>query len=141
MFYYTENVSGFITIHVDDILWSGSNNVEHKIMAKLQNCFIIGKENSVPVWYLGLHLSENSMKNSVLDQNNYIAQLVKVSNIDNSTSVLDKMRSTTLDIYPNQTRYNFWCLPTYKLNEIRNWKWFKIRIESYKACSKRWSLH
>ena len=47
------------------------------------------------------------MKSSVLDQNNYIAQLVKVSNIDNSTSVLDKMRSTTLDIYPNQTRYNF----------------------------------
>ena len=50
MFYYTENeiVSGFIAIYVDDILWSGSNNFKHKIIAKLQNCFIIGKENSMP---------------------------------------------------------------------------------------------
>ena len=36
MFYYTKNeiVSGFIAIHVDDILWSGSNNFEYKIIAK-----------------------------------------------------------------------------------------------------------
>ena len=65
MFYYTENeiVSDFIAIHVDDILWSGSNNYEHKIITKLRNCFIIGKENSMPFRYLGLNLSENSMKN------------------------------------------------------------------------------
>ena len=81
-------------IHVDDILWSGSNNFEHKIIAKLQNSFIIGKENSLPFQYLGLNLSENSMKNIFLDQNDYISQSVKVSNIDNSTSIPDKMRST-----------------------------------------------
>ena len=96
IFYYRENetVSGFIAIHVDDILWSGSNNFEHKIILKLQDCFIIGKENSMPFQYLGLNLSENSMKNIFLDQNDYISQLVKVSNIDNSTSISDKMRST-----------------------------------------------
>ena len=92
MFYYTKNeiVSGFIAIHVD-ILWSRSNNFEYKIIAKLRNCFIIGKENSMPFSYLGLNLSENSMKNIFLDQNDYISQLAKVSNIDNSTSIPDKM--------------------------------------------------
>ena len=30
---------------------------------ELQNCFIIGKENSMPFQHLGLNLSENSMKN------------------------------------------------------------------------------
>ena len=44
--------------------------------------------------YVGLNLSENSMKNIFLDQSDYISQLVKVSNIDNSTSIPDKMRST-----------------------------------------------
>ena len=93
MFYYTKNeiVSGFIAIHVDDFLWSGSNNFEYKIIAKLRHCFIIGKENSRPFWYLGLNLSENSMKNIFLDQNDYISQLVKVSNIDNSTLIPAKM--------------------------------------------------
>ena len=64
MFYYTENeiVSGFIAVHVDDILWSGSNNFEHIMITKLQNCFIIGKEKSMSFQYLGLNISENSMK-------------------------------------------------------------------------------
>ena len=31
------------------------------------------------------------MKNIFLDQNDYISQLAKVSNIDNSTSIPDKM--------------------------------------------------
>ena len=66
MFYYTDNeiVSGFFAIHVDDILWSGSNNFEHKIIAKLQNYFIIRKESSTLLRHLGLNLSENSMKNN-----------------------------------------------------------------------------
>ena len=58
-----EIVSGFIAIHVDYILWSGSNNFEHKIIAKLRNCVVIGKENSMPIRYLVLNLSENSVKN------------------------------------------------------------------------------
>ena len=95
MFYYTENkiVGGFLTIHVN-ILWSGSNNFEHKIITKLRNCFIIGKENSMPFQYLGLNLSENSMKNTFLDQSDYISQSVQVSNIHTSTSIPDRMRST-----------------------------------------------
>ena len=71
-----------------------ASNFKHKIIAKLQNCFIIGKDNSMPFRYLGLNLSKNSMKNIFLDQNDYISQLVKVSNIDNSTSVPDTMKST-----------------------------------------------
>ena len=92
--YYTENeiFSRFIAIHVYDILWSGSKNLKHKIIVKLQNCFIIGKENSMTFRYLGLNLSENCIKNIFLDQNYYISQLVKVWNIDNSTSIPDKMR-------------------------------------------------
>ena len=34
------------------------------------------------------------MKNIFLDQNDYISKLVKVSNVDNSTSMPDEMRST-----------------------------------------------
>ena len=52
------------------------------------------KRKFIPLQYLCLNLSENSMKNIFLDQNDYISQLVKVSNIDNSTSIPDKMRST-----------------------------------------------
>ena len=53
---------------------------------------MIGKENSMTFRYLGLNLSENCIKNIFLDQNYYISQLVKVWNIDNSTSIPDKMR-------------------------------------------------
>ena len=102
---------------------------------ELQNCFIIGKENSMPFQHLGLNLSENSMKNIFWDQNDYISHLVKASNIDSSTSVPDKWDQpweNYLNIYSNQTRYKFWYLSTCKSNKIHNWKWFKIHIEIIK---------
>ena len=76
------------------IFYGQVQTTSNEIITKLHNYFIIGKENSTPFRHLGLNLSENSMKNIFLDQNDYISKLVKVSNVDNSTSMPDEMRST-----------------------------------------------
>ena len=44
-YYHDNNITGIIAIHVDDFLWSGTNDFETNFISKLQNTLMIGKEN------------------------------------------------------------------------------------------------
>ena len=90
LFYYHDNnnLIGMIAIHVDDFLWSGTNDFE--INSKLQKRFMIRKENQSIFQYLGISLKENDSKITI-DQINYAEKLKPINHINNNK---DKRSST-----------------------------------------------
>ena len=54
-----EWVEDLMAIHVDHFLLSGTNDFETNFISKLQNKFLIGKENQIIFQYLGSNLVEN----------------------------------------------------------------------------------
>ena len=83
----------FFAIHVDDILWSGSNNFErnnHKIAQLFHNWK--RKFNAIPTsWFKSFwkQYEKHFFRSKWLH-----FQISKSSNADNSTSMPDEMRST-----------------------------------------------
>ena len=90
LFYYHDNnnLIGMIAIHVDDFLWSGTNDFE--INLKLQKRFMIRKENQSIFQYLGISLKENDSKITT-DQIIYAEKLKPINHINNNK---DKRSST-----------------------------------------------
>ena len=90
LFYYHDNnnLIGMIAIHVDDFLWSGTNDFE--INSKLQKSFMIRKEHQSIFQYLGINLKENDSKITI-DQINYAEKLKPINHINNNK---DKRSST-----------------------------------------------
>ena len=71
LFYYhdSNNLIGMIAKHVDNFLWSGTNDFETNFISKLQTTFMIGKENQSIFQYLVINLMENDSK-IIIDQIN-----------------------------------------------------------------------
>ena len=59
-FVHENHVYGFIALHVDDIVWAGNSNFEEAVINKLRTKFLIGKENNIPLRYLGLDISSTN---------------------------------------------------------------------------------
>ena len=91
--YHDSNILiGMIAINVDDFLWSGTNDFETNFISKLQNMFMIGKENQSSFQYLGINFMENDSKiNS--DQINYAENLKPINHIQNKTDTKDLLQS------------------------------------------------
>ena len=94
LFYYHDNnnLIGMIAIHVDDFLWSGTNDFETKFISKLQNTFMIGKENQSIFQYLGINLKENDSKITI-DEINFAENLKLINHIHNNKDTKDILQS------------------------------------------------
>ena len=94
LFYYHENniLVGMIAIHVDDFLWSGTNDFENKFISKLRNMYIVGKENQSVFKYLGINLTE---KNSgiTIDQINYSENIKPIVSTNSENKTKDYLQS------------------------------------------------
>ena len=94
LFYYHDNnnLIGMIAIHVDDFLWSGTNDFETNFISKLQNILMIGKENQSIFQYLGINLMENDSKITI-DQISYTENLKPINRIHNNKDTKDLLQS------------------------------------------------
>ena len=90
LFYYHDNnnLIGMIAIHVDDFLWSGTNDFETNFISKLQKTFMIGKENQSIFQYLGINLKENDSKITI-DEINFAENLKPINQIHNNKDTKD----------------------------------------------------
>ena len=84
LFYWSDDgeVSGMLTLHVDDILWCGNKFFVTKVIDQLRATFSIGKEASESFEYLGLKLNQNKGSLS-LNQSDYCTVLQEIE-IDSS---------------------------------------------------------
>ena len=89
-FIHENHVYGFIALHVDDIVWAGNSNFEEAVINKLRTKFLIGKENNIPLRYLGLDISSTNPNEVTLSQYHYVRDL----NVENDlSSQEEKVRS------------------------------------------------
>ena len=79
-------IIGYIAIHVDDIIWAGTNFFNVNVIDKHRVKFKIGKENTVLFRFLSLDITSNNSTNIMLSQNHNIMQLSK-SNLCNEESI------------------------------------------------------
>ena len=103
LFYFINESSiiRYIAIHVDDIIWTGTNLFNINVIDKLRAKFKIGKENTVPFRFLGLDITSKNSTRIMLSQNHYIMQLSKsnlcneelISSEDKTLSAVGKLLS------------------------------------------------
>lgn len=79
LFYWLDGkeVSGILTLHVDDILWCGSTNFVVQVIDQLRATFSIGKEAAVSFQYLGLKLNQGQ-GTTTLNQSEYCTMLKEI---------------------------------------------------------------
>ena len=66
--------SGLAVTHVDDILHTGNESSDEKVLSPLKKSFKFGSEENVEFKYLGLNISQTSDE-IVIDQNHYVEAL------------------------------------------------------------------
>ena len=90
LIYYHDNnnLIDMIAMHVSDFLWSGTNDFETNFISKLQNTFMIGKENQSIFQYLGINLKENDSKITI-DEINFAENLKPINQIHNNKDTKD----------------------------------------------------
>ena len=72
----SDELIGYILVHVDDFLFAGNQGFHKTIITKLRGAFLIGKEDKLNFKYLGLNVTTNST--ITLGQNQYIQNLHKI---------------------------------------------------------------
>ena len=68
-------LSGIIGIHVDDIIWGGTEHFQQNVIRKIQDIFNVGKLEIGCFTYLGLNINQADDFSISVDQNDYTAQL------------------------------------------------------------------
>ena len=79
VFTYHQNseLLGILIIHVDDILWSGTEEFVNDVILKIRSTFSISSENRSAFKYIGLHLSQDQT-GIHLDQEKYVNELSEI---------------------------------------------------------------
>ena len=73
-----KKIYGIIGVHVDDFLWAGENSFISSIRSKLNESFLLGKEEIKCFRFLGLNL-KIECNIILLGQNHYIANISKIN--------------------------------------------------------------
>ena len=82
LFFWHKNgeLHGILVVHVDDILWSGSNEFISHVIEPLKKIFKISREHESAFQYTGLNVKQENQA-IIVDQMNYI-QSIQPINID-----------------------------------------------------------
>ena len=82
LFFWHKNgeLHRILVVHVDDFLWSGSNEFISHVKALLKKIFKISREHESTFQYIGLNVKQENQTITV-DQMNYI-QSIQPINID-----------------------------------------------------------
>ena len=76
-YYYSDNLEGMIISHVDDLLWSGTDNFQTNVVKVIKSAFQISKENSEAFKYLGLEIYHD--QNGIhVTQDTYSKDLIEI---------------------------------------------------------------
>ena len=78
LFYFHKNnkLEGFLIIHVDDVLSSGSHEFK-PIMEKLRTKYKFGKVEQTEFVYTGIHIQQNEEKEIFVQQNDFVDNLIE----------------------------------------------------------------
>ncbi|XP_077974967.1 uncharacterized protein LOC144430759 [Styela clava] len=108
--YCNGELQGIAGIHVDDILWSGTEYFENNLISKLRSTFLISSEKNEAFKYLGLDIQQ-SADEILINQELYVKNLetIKVTSDDAeclSSSQIDILRANIGRLLwaSNQTR-------------------------------------
>ena len=78
----TTTILGFVMVHVDDLLWSGTNEFQERVLVPLREGFDVGSDELItkknPVTFLG-RCVERSNTGFFFHQQHYAAKLEEVS--------------------------------------------------------------
>ena len=77
LFYKSDEVIGYILVHLDDFLFAGNPDFLKTIITKLGGTFLIGKEDNLKLKYLGVNVTSTN-STITLDQYQYIQNLHKI---------------------------------------------------------------
>ena len=82
LFFWHNNgeLHGILVVHVDDFLWSGSNDFVSHVIELLKKMFKISREHESAIQYIGLNVKQENQA-IIVDQMNYI-QSIQPINID-----------------------------------------------------------
>ncbi len=70
--YKNGKLEGIMCVHVDDILWGGSENFIKEVIVELESMLTIGSLEKINIKYLGLNVNQDKKKNISIDQDKYI---------------------------------------------------------------------
>ena len=70
---------GIIILHVDDIMWSGDEDVFKPIINKLKEVFEISQENENTFTYIGIHTTQESDGSITLHQSSYTQSIQTIA--------------------------------------------------------------
>ena len=91
-------LKGLISVHVDDFWWCGTNHFKKSVVEKLKTVFVISSASSLPLYFLGLHVSQVNERTIKIDQSEYLKQVqpIDTTNIayeNRQTLLCDSMRT------------------------------------------------
>ena len=80
LFFWHKNgeLHGILVVHVDDILWSGSNEFISHVIEPLKKIFKISREHESAFQYTGLNVKQENQA-IIVDQMNYIQSIQPIN--------------------------------------------------------------
>ena len=90
-FHRDSKLEGIVTVHVDDLLWGGTDMFQVKVIDRLCTVLKFGSRNSKAFNYVGMEVSQNDDYSIEIRQDSYIRSIKPICLI--SDQVLDKSRS------------------------------------------------
>ena len=80
MFFWHKNgeLHGILVVHVDDFLWSGSNEFVSHVIEPLKKIFKISREHESAFQYIGLNVKQENQA-IIADQMNYIQSIQPIN--------------------------------------------------------------
>lgn len=77
MLHHNDKVTGVMTVHIDGVLWAGSDLFDQSVISKLAEILPAGIGENFDFQYLGLNIQSETF-HFAIDQNNCTEQLKKV---------------------------------------------------------------
>ena len=94
------DVQGIVLLHVDDIMWSGNEDLLMPIINKLKNTFQISHENEAIFTYIGINTTQKPDSSITLDQSSYVSSIstipLSLERLKDPLQVLNKDETTSL---------------------------------------------
>ena len=80
LFYFptTNGLAGIICVHVDDLLWAGTDEFQINVIKRIHQHFIVGSSDCGTFQYVGIMIKQNEM-GIQLNQNGYVLSIEDIS--------------------------------------------------------------
>ena len=79
VWYHENELGGILAVHVDDILYGGSELFNQQLINKVRDTFTIGAESQEAFKYLGVCMKQKDDHEIIIDQNPYSSTLTPIT--------------------------------------------------------------